>query len=497
MITEQIRKITANTSCLVGEGYLIVRAQIRKEFGLRLNNGKIESVTTGNENGMGVQAFTTKGACGFASANKISDKTGKELVEKAFSMARKNESIGCELNTNIFNAEIVTENIERQSKQNFFEISPGKIQEMVLKIHNRLIRTEEISDYVSWQTNFRMVEDFWCIGRKDTSLVSFFVPRAVIVHQGTIKVKEKAQSMHVHRNGTDIGVLFLEEKDRQLEQRTIQKAKFIHEVCRAEGVKAGNYPLIIDYGLAKGLAHEAFGHAVESDLIEESVLGEKGKLRRGLQIAAQGVDIVDGSIEGDWAYQPYSANGLKRQNVDIVKNGILENGLGDIFSGEKTGTGVSGAGRCDYFASVPLPRMTNIRLKVEKVLPLPESTNLMGEIRQLRNTLIDNDLLAQDFHLLLVGYRGGQVNPKTGDFVFQCDGMVNLADPNLKIFQPSIFSGKILSALKVVQVGLGSEHFDAIGTCGKAGQMVPSSGGSCRYIMLGRDENVRLGGDGK
>lgn len=70
-----------------------------------------------------------------------------------------------------------------------------------------------------------------------------------------------------------------------------------------------------------------------------------------------------------------------------------------------------------------------------------------------------------------------------------------MADSNLTVYQLSIFSGKILSALKAVRVGLGKGKINAIGTCGKAGQLVPSSGDSMSYIVLAKDENVRLGGE--
>ena len=43
----------------------------------------------------------------------------------------------------------------------------------------------------------------------------------------------------------------------------------------APHVASGSYPLIIDYALAKGLAHEAFGHASESDSYRSSCLAEQ------------------------------------------------------------------------------------------------------------------------------------------------------------------------------------------------------------------------------
>lgn len=491
----KIRSIVEQTAKKITEGYLIIRAQSRQEINLKYNNGRIESISTGNENGLGIQAFTKNGACGFASANVIEEQAAEELAIKAFTLASENERIGCELNQQIFSAKNVIDEIPSSAKHPFDSITPEKLQELVADIHNKLLNIKLTNASVAWQTSYRQVEDFWCIGRTDGTLVSFFIPRAVLFHQGTVRQGNNGQSFSIHRSGVDVGILYAEKEDDRLYHQALDKAKFVLDVCSAPQIPSGSYPLIIDHGLAKGLAHEAFGHAVESDLVQDSVLSDKGQLKKGLAISNSGVDIIDGSFEGDWAFQPYSANGLKRETVAVVKDGVLQQGLGDIFSAEKAGMPTTGAGRAEYYGSVPLPRMTNIRLNTAQKIPLAKSNSLEEEIKTMRNTLNEMGLLEQEFHLLLLGYRGGQVNIKTGDFVFQCDGAVNLADPSLKVYQPGIFSGKILSVLESVKASIGEEKYDAIGTCGKAGQMVPSSGGGSGYIMLDRNNNVKLGGN--
>jgi len=495
MNPETIRQVVKEVAGRHKEGYLIVRAQSRSEITIKLNNGRIENISTASERGMGVQAFTVRGASGFASANEIQVEKGRMLAEKALALAAENERLGCELNKNIFTQSPNTDELINYAIYKFDSFWPEQLKEFTALIHGRLREINFESATLAWQTSYRQVEDFWCIGRSDGTLVSFFIPRAVLFHQGTVKTGGNGQSFSVHRSGVDAGVLLAEQEDYQLHRQSKEKAEFILKVCTAPQIPAGSYPLLIDYGLAKGLAHEAFGHAVESDLLEESVLSENGKLKIGMVIAGKNVNIIDGSWQGDWAYQPYSANGLKRDSVIIVENGILKQGLGDVFSAAKAGMAVTGAGRAEYYGSLPLPRMTNIRLVIKDNIPLPESNGLENEIKHLKAELAKRGLLAQDYHFLLLGYRGGQVNIKTGDFVFQCEGAVNLADPDFKVYRPGIFSGKILSVLKSVKLGLGKERFDAIGACGKAGQMVPSSGGGSGYILLDKNENVRLGGN--
>lgn len=495
-IREIVREILKGESTSANQTtnhYFIVRAESKREWGMRLSNGHFESVSTAWETGIGVQAFTPEGASGFASIDALTMEAGCEAKKRALALAKRNEKIGAELNREIFKAPRLEEEGKNPAKLSFTHFSLTELQEQVLFLHRRLL---EKSPENSWQTSYRQVEDTWCIGRSDGTLVSFVIPRSVLMHQGTVRVNGRAKSALVQRSGVDAEVLLQEKEDSDLEQRVLERAGFAKEVCKAPNLPSGHYSLIIDYGLAKGLAHEAFGHAVESDHMKESVLGEKGRLRKGLRVARPGVHIIDGPLVGDWAFQPFSSNGLVRETVEIVKDGILQAGLGDIFSAEEAGMPISGAGRAESYGHIPLPRMTNIRLMADREIPLPPAASLMDEVRLVREILKEADELQKEGkHLLLLGYRGGQVNPKTGDFVFQCDGIIDVADPDLPIYQPSIFSGKILSALQAIRAGLGGGCYNAIGTCGKGGQSVASSGGSHRYLLLDRDENVSLGGE--
>ncbi|AET70246.1 putative Zn-dependent protease-like protein [Desulfosporosinus orientis DSM 765] len=475
------------------EGYFIVRAQSRREWSMRLSNGRFERVSTGEDSGLGVHAFTETGASGFATSDVLEKGMGRKLLEKAIKLARRNEEIGSKGNRQIWEASPLLAEVDSSSQKPLGDVPLAELQRMVMTLHASL---RSVFPGGVWQSSYRQIEEAWCIGRSDGTLVSFVIPRAVLMHQGTVRGKGNAQSTLIHRSGVDATLLFDELDDKFLEKKAVDRAKFALDVCDAPQLPSGHYPLIIDYGLAKGLAHEAFGHAVESDHMNESVLGDAGKLRKGLRVARPGVHIIDGPLTGDWANQPYSANGLPRETVTIVRDGVLEAGLGDIFSAEDAGIPVTGAGRAESYGHIPLPRMSNIRLLVDRMLPLVPQEFLMAEVKAVRETLIEHkELLKGQKNLLLLGYRGGQVNPKTGDFVFQCDGIIDVADPELPIYQPSIFSGKILSALKAIRGGLGEGRYDAIGTCGKGGQSVASSGGSHRYLLMDVDQQVSLGGE--
>jgi TldD protein len=79
---------------------------------------------------------------------------------------------------------------------------------------------------------------------------------------------------------------------------------------------AGSFPLVIDYALAKGLAHEAFGHASEADGFRSSILREGRPLPDGRR--RRRVPRLDHrrAEPGDHAWQPYSASGASAARDD-------------------------------------------------------------------------------------------------------------------------------------------------------------------------------------
>src|SRR5439155_3086052 len=105
-------------------------------------------------------------------------------------------------------------------------------------------------------------------------------------------------------SGADAGVLLHPSEFARLGRRARVAVARARTVLDAPRVKSGSYRLVLDYGLAKGLAHEAFGHAAETDGAETSILAREGRLRLGEEVARRGVSVVDGPIEGDYAYQP-------------------------------------------------------------------------------------------------------------------------------------------------------------------------------------------------
>jgi TldD protein len=276
-------------------------------------------------------------------------------------------------------------------------------------------------------------------------------------------------------------------------RRAESAARLAKALPDAASHPAGSFPLVIDYALAKGLAHEAFGHASEADSFRSSVLARNARFRTGDRVGADHASIVDEPVVGDHAWQPYSANGEPRGRALIVDHGRLCEGLSDPWSAKPGGVRLTGASRAESYRSAPLPRMTNIRIEVDDPLPAAGAFEDYGP-EEVRDLIAGAGILRRHPRVMfLSGYSGGQANPATGDFVFNCKSIYVLTPDGISFHKPAIFSGSMFGALRSVREAFGPLLLDAIGTCGKWGQSVPSSGGSHYFLVLDPDPTFRIG----
>ncbi len=471
--------------------YLIGRHQALRETAVVINNGSVERIVTEQSAGLGVQVFTPEGYSGFAANDNPNQAKAREQVQQAARLADLAQAYGGEQNRAIFKAAPLKAEFPPVRKYAFAYLPVADLTQLVIQVNKHL---RELFPSVAVQTVYREIEEVWQIVRSDGTAVAFTVPRAVLSHSLTARAAGKSVTTRSAVAGTDVGLLLNADDLTEGNARAELMAGLAVAMLDAPAVKGGSFKLVIDYALAKGLAHEAFGHAVETDGVRTSVLGHNGKLAIGMQVAHPQVSIIDGPLEGDWAYQPISANGIKRETVTIVDKGILAAGLGDVFSAAQAGVSNSGAGRAESFAHIPLPRMSNIRIEVACPIPLAKPWHQVTP-KELYTLLLERNLIQPDEEVYyLLGYKGGQVNTQYGDFVFNCSAIYRLGEEPV-LYQPGIFAGKTLSALQAIKAGLGNIQCDAIGTCGKWGQAVPSSGGSHAFLVLEANPDIKLGGE--
>lgn len=472
----------------------IARFNYYKTFFCQVTTKEVLNKNETESEGFGIQIFTKNGGVGFATSDIISKEAIENVCKLGIELAKNSEEHNQEDLS--FFEQVVPYNEDVYTEVNYpiDYISFSEREKKLLQLQDDL--DNEFTDF-SIKSTLYSKEEHWRIIRDDGTDTAFLIPRCFVNSILTYKKNGEAVTMMVPYVDKGYDIFYDKERDDIFKTKVRIKADMCKKVINAPTLQSGSYKLIIDYALAKGLAHEAFGHAIESDSSRGSILfDENGMLKEGMKVASDIVNIIDESIESDNAYQPVSHNGIPRESVYIVRRGILRSGLGDLFSARHTGIEISGAGRQESYSDIPYPRMTNIRIEIHESIPFDKyfddvTPEDIYDILDKEGVLDDGEPV-----LYMSGYRGGQVNTKYGNFVFNCSIMYMLEKGKpIQIYKPSIFSGKTLEALKSIKFGIGDVYLDAYGTCGKHGQRVPSSGGSNMFLFIDKSKHIKIGGE--
>jgi TldD protein len=469
--------------------FLVWRAQTRRVTSVLLKSGKIEEIATSSSSGHGVHAITEDGRTALGSRDEFLAEPALALLDRTIAAAAATGSLGVAPSLPAALAPVVA----RELPDGLEAFDRVDLAAAALRLGELEGEIAALVPGVKLSLSYQTDLDAWRIVRSDGADVLFAMPRCVL------RLAASSSGDARHTVGASVSspnpALFDEPATiATFLKRAQSAARLAAALPDAPAHAAGSFPLVIDYALAKGLAHEAFGHAAEADGFRSSILATDGRFRVGEIVGASHVSIVDEPKLGDHAWQPFSASGGRRERATIVDHGRLADALTDPWSQPRSGSRLTHADRADSFRSAPLPRMTNIRIEVDDPLPAPGAFEDYGP-EEVRDLLADAGVLARHRRVVfLSGYSGGQVNPATGDFVFNCKAIYVLGHDGIALHKPAIFSGSMFGALRSIREGFGPLVLDAIGTCGKWGQNVPSSGGSHYFLTLDPDESVRLGG---
>ncbi|CAA9241846.1 MAG: TldD protein, part of TldE/TldD proteolytic complex [uncultured Chloroflexi bacterium] len=126
----------------------------------------------------------------------------------------------------------------------------------------------------------------------------------------------------------------------------------------AKPVEPGTYDVVTDNGVTGVLAHEAFGHGVETDMFLKD--RARGAHFIGERVGSDLVTIVDDpSIPGAYGSYFIDDEGQPASRTEIIRNGILQRGLSDLYSSALLGIPRSANGRRESFERKAYARMSN------------------------------------------------------------------------------------------------------------------------------------------
>jgi TldD protein len=224
---------------------------------------------------------------------------------------------------------------------------------------------------------------------------------------------------------------------------------------RAADAPAGSMTVVLGPGWPGVLLHEAVGHGLEADFNRKKVSAFSELL--GQQVASPLCTVVDdGTIPNRRGSLNVDDEGTPTSRTVLIEKGILRGYLQDRLNARLLGMPLTGNGRRESFAHIPMPRMTNTFMLAGDSTP----DEIIGSV--------DRGLYAAYFG-------GGQVDITSGKFVFSASEAYLIE--NGKITRPvkgATLIGNGPDVLKrIAMVGNDLQLDEGIGTCGKDGQSVP------------------------
>jgi len=238
----------------------------------------------------------------------------------------------------------------------------------------------------------------------------------------------------------------------------------------ATNAPAGSFPVVIGPAFGGVIFHEACGHGLEADAIIKDASVYKDKI--GKKIASDKVTAIDdATMPNHWGSYPVDGEGYPSQKNILIEKGILKNYIMDYKTSRKLKMKQTGNGRRQSYREIPLPRMSNTYIGIGK--DNPESI-----IKS-----VNKGVFAKEF-------AGGQVDPATGDFVFGISEgyLINrgaLAEP----IKGATLIGNGPEILNKIE-SVGNNLDFAPGFCGKAGQSISNEVGQPTVLV----SSITVGG---
>ena len=126
----------------------------------------------------------------------------------------------------------------------------------------------------------------------------------------------------------------------------------------AEPAPAGETTVVLAPGMGGVLFHEAVGHPLEADIVDKEASVYRGRV--GERLASEIVNGVDdATVPNAWGSFSFDDEGAPAQRTVLFEDGVLRGWLYDRLRADKDGVPSSGNGRRQSYAHPPIPRMTN------------------------------------------------------------------------------------------------------------------------------------------
>ncbi|MCD6403479.1 MAG: TldD/PmbA family protein [Candidatus Aenigmarchaeota archaeon] len=430
--------------------YVEVRRVESKETTIRLDNGELVTFSPSEESGYSVRILY-RGGWGFASTN---GELSEELFKKALKMAR---SLGKGKRTRVekpsinrsfeFKQQEKLEDVDISDKLDFVKELDRWVKKLSKKVKSRQVV------YLDSVVEKTVVDSFGNEVRE--RLPRLRVGVSVVAKQGT-NMQESFEAFD--RIG---GYEVIKSFDWQrLGVDAVNKAV---SLLQARQPPSGKFKILVDQELGGVFIHEAVGHACESDnlLFDSTIM----KGLEGKRVGSRNLTVIDDpTLIPEFGAYFVDDEGVKAKKVVLIKNGVFKEYMTNLETSSKFGLKLNGHARAQSYADEPL-----VRMSCTYIAPGD------WKFEELMEELKDG--------LYLKGFKGGQVDPVEGTFLFTAQmGYVVKNGEIQHLIKDVSIGGFTLELLKNI-VAVGDDLEFKGGFCGKGGQRMPNTTGSPHVLI--------------
>lgn len=441
-----------------GGDYAEVFAERRRGRNVRLDDGRIEEMTSGLDVGAGIRVLRGR-QTGYAYTNVL---TRDALVEAGRVAAA---AVAGSARTKVADLTTARPPVTHPARRNPLAEGRPALVEIVR-------RAEDAARSVSGDV--RQATVMWVDGVQDVYLASSEGHRSTETRVRTrlvvsvVAARDGVIQTGFSGPGAAMGMELLDEHPPEVVGK--EAAERAVRMLDSDPAPAGELPVVLAAGSGGVLFHEACGHGMEADIVAKggSVYGG----RQGDKIGSELLTGVDDATDpGRWGSIGFDDEGAPAQRTVLFDRGVCTDYLSDRLRSAELGIPRSGNGRRQSYAHLPIPRMTNSYI-------LPGADDPAEIVRGVKRGLYCDAL------------GGGQVDPASGDFVFGVDEAHLIVD------------GEITTAVRganlvgdgptvIARIAAVGSDFDVRqGICGKDGQGVPAGLGN-PTLLIGR---ITVGG---
>ncbi|HVA76178.1 MAG TPA: TldD/PmbA family protein [Acidimicrobiales bacterium] len=447
MIDEAVVEGVLAAALRTGGEFAEVFAEDRRGTSARLDDGRVEELTSGRERGAGIRVVVGE-TTGFAHTSDLSEAGLRAAAEAAAAAARGG---GGGVRT------VAMQRVQAPAP-NSVSVLPESVAKAdkvaLLRRADEAARStggsiKQVSAvYGDSRRQILVANSEGVLASDDQVKTRFAVSCVASGDTGMQTGRESVGATVGFELFTDVDV---DEMARSAGQRALTKLS-------ARPAPSGSLPVVIKRGSGGVLFHEACGHGLEADHIAKDVSVFAGKV--GQLVASPLVTLVDdGTMGPEWGALAVDDEGHPAGRNVLIQDGVLTDYMWDWLRARKEGRASSGNGRRESYQHLPMVRMTNTYVLAGDEDP--------------------DEIIRQTPHGVYVAQLGGgQVNTATGDFVFGMTEAYLIEDGHItEPLRDANLIGNGPEVLRNIDVVGNDFAMGPPGTCGKQGQGVPVGDG--------------------